>query len=128
MALVEQHAGHAELTPRKTKRYGWHPDLPDPRDRIFNLEEDIKVASALPLEVDLSPHMPPIYDQGQLGSCTGNGVARVLEYVAISQGEPSVTPSRLFIYYNERVIEGTVNSDSGAQIRDGIKVAVHKGA
>ncbi len=30
-------------------------------------------------------------------------------------------PSRLFIYYNERVIEHTVDSDSGAQIRDGMK-------
>jgi len=30
-------------------------------------------------------------------------------------------PSRLFIYYNERVIEGTAGTDSGAQIRDGIK-------
>ena len=34
-------------------------------------------------------------------------------------------PSRLFIYYNERVIEGTVDEDSGAMIRDGIK-SVHK--
>jgi len=29
--------------------------------------------------------------------------------------------SRLFIYWNERDIEGTTSSDSGAQIRDGIK-------
>jgi C1A family cysteine protease len=28
-------------------------------------------------------------------------------------------PSRLFIYYNERRIEGTVTTDSGAMIRDG---------
>jgi C1A family cysteine protease len=28
----------------------------------------------------------------------------------------------LFIYYNERALEGTVSSDSGAVIRDGIKV------
>jgi C1A family cysteine protease len=32
-----------------------------------------------------------------------------------------ITPSRLFIYYNERVMEGTVESDSGAMIRDGMK-------
>jgi C1A family cysteine protease len=36
-------------------------------------------------------------------------------------------PSRLFIYYNERVMEGTVNSDSGAQIRDGIKSVGQQG-
>ena len=40
----------------------------------------------------------------------------------MKQHAPQVfAPSRLFIYYNERVMEGTVNSDSGAQIRDGIK-------
>jgi C1A family cysteine protease len=32
-----------------------------------------------------------------------------------------VDMSRLFIYYNERVIEHSVDSDSGAMIRDGIK-------
>ena len=37
-------------------------------------------------------------------------------------------PSRLFIYYNERVIEGTVDEDSGAMIRDGIKSVAKQGA
>jgi len=32
-----------------------------------------------------------------------------------------MTPSRLFIYYNEREMEGTVSTDAGANIRDGIK-------
>jgi C1A family cysteine protease len=127
MALAEQQSGHPELTPRKTKRYGWRPDLPDHRDRIYNLEEAIHKPVALPVSVDLSPHMPPIYDQGQLGSCTGNGIARIMEYEGIKQGEAAVTPSRLFIYYNERVIEGTVDQDSGAQIRDGIKVVAKLG-
>ncbi len=36
-------------------------------------------------------------------------------------GNKAFTPSRLFIYYNERVIEGTVSTDAGAQVRDGIK-------
>ena len=36
-------------------------------------------------------------------------------------------PSRLFIYYNERVIEGTVGFDSGAQLRDGIKSVASQG-
>src|SRR5260370_23940936 len=37
-------------------------------------------------------------------------------------------PSRLFIYYNERVIERTVRMDSGAQLRDGIKSVASDGA
>ena len=44
-----------------------------------------------------------------------------LEFDAGRQGLPVSTPSRLFIYYNERAMEGTVGSDSGAQLRDGIK-------
>jgi len=43
----------------------------------------------------------------------------------MKESKPVLVPSRLFIYYNERVIEGTVNSDSGAQIRDGIKTISH---
>jgi C1A family cysteine protease len=128
MALVDEHPGQTEVASRKIKHYGWRPDLPDPRDRIFNLEEPISLGSALPNKVDLGAHMPPIYDQGQLGSCTANGIAGCLEYEAMRQGEPRVVPSRLFIYYNERAIEGTVNTDSGAQIRDGIKVVATQGA
>jgi len=47
----------------------------------------------------------------------------------MKQGQPNpFLPSRLFIYYNERVMEGTVNSDSGAMIRDGIKSVANQGA
>jgi C1A family cysteine protease len=45
----------------------------------------------------------------------------------MKQNLQDFVPSRLFIYYNERVIEGTVNSDSGAQIRDGIKAVASQG-
>jgi C1A family cysteine protease len=73
--------------------------------------------SRLPANVNLQSKCPPIYDQGQLGSCTANAIAAAVEYI----DNPRFMPSRLFIYYNERVIEGTIDSDSGAQIRDGIK-------
>jgi len=36
-------------------------------------------------------------------------------------------PSRLFIYYNERAREHTTRSDSGAQIRDGLKSVAKRG-
>lgn len=76
---------------------------------------------AAPTSFDLTPEMPPVYDQGEIGSCTGNAIAAVIEYEMSKQGGQSITPSRLFIYYNERVIEGTVDVDAGAEIRDGIK-------
>jgi C1A family cysteine protease len=78
--------------------------------------------------VDLRSACPPVYNQGQLGSCTANGIAGAIEFDQQKQGNKAFLPSRLFIYYNERVIEGTVDQDSGAQVRDGIKSVATLGA
>lgn len=63
------------------------------------------------------------------GNCTANAIAAAMEFDEIRQkvAKPFV-PSRLFIYYNERAMEGTVNSDSGAQIRNGIKSVAKLGS
>jgi C1A family cysteine protease len=109
---------------RKIAGYGWNRDLPDGRDFMYGAPAE--VVRQLPESVDLRPGCPPVYDQGQLGSCTANAIGGSLEFAQIKQKSKSpFTPSRLFIYYNERVIEHTVDSDSGAQIRDGVK-SVHK--
>jgi C1A family cysteine protease len=107
-------------------RYGWVRDLPDHRDRYWLAPA---LASAqLPVAVDLRPQCPPVYDQGQLGSCTANAIAGAVQFDETRSGvAPTWTPSRLFIYYNERVLEGTLDSDSGAQLRDGIKVIAADG-
>ncbi|OBI93157.1 hypothetical protein A9X00_14205 [Mycobacterium sp. 1245805.9] len=86
-----------------------------------------RLKGSLPPEYDLRPSMPAVYDQGQLGSCTGNAIAAAMEYERDRQGLSDFIPSRLFIYYNERALEGTVSSDSGAMIRDGIKVVNREG-
>jgi C1A family cysteine protease len=104
-----------------TRKYGWVRDLPDQRDHKLQLTPPGAPAPTLPSAIDLRSSCPPVYDQGQLGSCTANAIAAALEFDAARQKLPVSTPSRLFIYYNERVIEGTVSSDAGAQIRDGIK-------
>jgi C1A family cysteine protease len=111
----------------KIKRYGWIPDLPDQRDRMF--AAPAPTLRALPPRVDLRSGCPPIYNQGALGSCTANAIAGALQFDQIKQGQADrFTPSRLFIYYNERVIEGTVDEDSGAMLRDGIKTVAKQGA
>jgi C1A family cysteine protease len=110
----------------KIKRLGWVPDLPDMRDHLFAAAPS--VLTALPPSVDLSAKFPAPYDQGQLGSCTGNAIAGAIQFERRKQlVNPDFIPSRLFIYYNERVIENTVNYDSGAQIRDGIKSVAKQG-
>ena len=112
--------------PRKIRHYGWIPDQPDQRDHLYAVPP--QYLTALPARTDLRAKCPPVYDQGQLGSCTANAIGGALEFDRIQQKLPPFVPSRLFIYYNERVIEGTVRSDSGAQIRDGIKSVASQGA
>lgn len=107
--------------------YGWRPDLPDHRDR-FREVAPANLAN-LPKHVDLStnPAMPPVYDQQQIGSCTANGIAAAVEFMLRAENLTDFMPSRLFIYYNERAAEGTVGSDSGAQIRDGVRSVAKQG-
>ena len=105
--------------------YGWVPDLPDQRDKLY--QAPARMVAALPKSVDLRPGCPEVYDQGQLGSCTANAIGAALQFDQIKQKQADVfAPSRLFIYYNERVIENTVDEDSGAMIRDGIKARQKK--
>ena len=112
--------------PRKNQRYGWTPDLPDHRDHMYAAPP--RIVAALPPKVDLRPKCPPVVDQGNLGSCTANSIGNAHRFEQMKQGQAdSFLPSRLFIYFNERVIEGTVNSDSGAMIRDGIKSIAAQG-
>ena len=107
-------------------RYGWKKDIPDFRDREY-MALSISL-DQLPAHVDLRNPNIPILDQGQLGSCTANAIAIAHQYEQAKQQEKNIfTPSRLFIYYNERSMEGSVNEDSGAMIRDGIKSVVKQG-
>src|SRR5581483_9228194 len=89
------------------------------RDFLCSAPES--VLTALPKKVDLRPKMPPVYDQGHLGSCTANAIAAAFEFDQTQEKQPDFMPSRLFIYYNERASEGTTGTDSGAMLRDGIK-------
>jgi C1A family cysteine protease len=111
---------HEFLKARGVCRFGWVRDLPDHRDQYFSVAHG--TMSALPATTDLRAHCPPVYDQGQIGSCTANAIAAAIQFDRKrNKQSPDFVPSRLFIYYNERYMEHDVQSDRGAQIRDGIK-------
>jgi C1A family cysteine protease len=112
-------SGVSGLQSREVQKFGWVPDLPDARDFMYSAPE--AVLTKLPKKVDLRPKMPKIYDQGELGSCTANAIGAAFEFEQVKEGQKDFMPSRLFIYYNERAMEGTIDTDSGAMIRDGIK-------
>lgn len=104
---------------------GWRPSLPDFRDYQFGYR-----AALLPTSVDLrtDPAMSPIVDQGQLGSCTAHMAVAAYEFQAGKQGRTFEPRSRLFVYYNTRLLEGTVKWDSGAYCRDAFKALAGPGA
>jgi C1A family cysteine protease len=123
--LKNKKAKPSKIKQRSIQYYGWVPDIPDHRDLYFAPPPPEK----LPPKIDLIAECPKkVYDQGQLGSCTANAIAAAIEFDLIKEKKEIFTPSRLFIYYNERVIEGTINQDSGAMIRDGIKSVNKQGA
>ena len=121
--------GKKKMTSEKSRirkgAYGWVPDVPDQRDYL--LSAVLKVPARLPRKVDLRPLCSKVEDQGQLGSCTANALAGGLEFLERKDKVTFKDFSRLFIYYNERAMEHTINSDSGAMIRDGIKTLAKQG-
>jgi C1A family cysteine protease len=82
----------------------------------------------LPAFVDLRPHLTPIEDQGDVGSCTANALAGALEYLEKRTNGHDGRVSRLFIYWNERDFEGNTSEDHGAALSDGIKALKEEGA
>lgn len=104
------------------QKYHWLRDVPDARDYTYK-----PTVTAPPKTVDMRLTCSAIEDQGNLGSCTGNAIAGAIELVD-RKNKKQLDVSRLFIYYEERVLEGSVNYDTGAYIRDGLKVVNKKGA
>jgi len=100
----------------------WKADRLDTRDYRYQVTQKLN-----PNLVDLRKYCSPIENQGSLGSCTGQSIAGAIELLNKRGGKHNDV-SRLFIYYYERLILGTVNYDSGAYIRDGIKATNKYGA
>lgn len=104
---------------------GWRPDLPDQRDHRLNTFTVPRVPRAF----DRRNNLPPVWDQGQIGSCTGHGAAAAWVDAAQHAGAAGVpTPSRLFLYWNARALEGSTGFDAGATIRDVVKGLAKFGA
>lgn len=102
-----------------SRTYGWVRDLPSNENNFLSSAHP-SVIRTFPKEKFLS-NLSYVYDQGRLGSCTANALGSAFEYAQINQNLEDFIPSRLFIYYNERDIEGTIKYDSGAALSDGIK-------
>ena len=70
----------------------------------------------------------PILDQGDLGSCTANVTSSAILFYLKQYKLKEYQPSRLYIYYFSRLLEGTINEDSGCDIRNVLKAISKYGA
>jgi C1A family cysteine protease len=117
--------------------YGFKPSPKDPRDfkKSFTEKSILKFKTSHNLDVDLSTERFNLtdimteqqkdavsyIDQGSLGSCTANATSFAYFFDEIKQKNKYIFfPSRLFLYYNERVLTDTVDIDSGASLRDAL--------
>ena len=99
--------------------YGWKPQPVDNRDFLQPTKNLAEVALDSAVNLTETTTWPVVYNQGALNSCTSNATAAIFEWLTIKEAnEPDFMPSRLFIYYNARVMEDTVEDDSGVYIRD----------
>ncbi len=106
--------------------------------KLMGLRAPAPSTTPLPKEVDLSRYCK-IMNQGGLGSCTSFALAGQMFMRQAMQLEekgktlPKIMAkqepvSHLFIYWEERNLEGSVNEDAGASIGDGILTLYKKGA
>lgn len=100
---------------------GWRKDKYDGRDYLH------RRLAVIPDSVDLSPYLPEVRDQGQVGSCVGFGIGGNITATAKQQGVYSEWFSPTWIYNGARFIEGTLNEDAGAYPRDGFEWLISKG-
>lgn len=122
----------------RIKRMGWRPDLPDIRDYglshpklpegfVKGIMAPLQTIPVDHLEVDLRPNCSPIYDQGELGSCTAHGVIGLHEFLELKTYKRFTSLSRRFLYKVTRSFIG-VNGDTGAEIRNAMGALAFFGA
>jgi C1A family cysteine protease len=118
-------------------KYDRKSDKPDPQDVLYTPEPGTAVIGN---KCDLRPLCSPVFNQGQVGSCTGNAAAGAFEFLQLKELRESALgaaenfdgryepASRLFIYYNERRLNSDTGEDAGATLRDAVKSLLYYGA
>lgn len=100
---------------------GAKKDKPDRRDYLA------KLSSELPKRVMLKEYCPEIRNQGKMGSCTAHAAVSLVEIERNIAGEYYIEGSELYNYYYSRLLGGFYPKDSGAYLRDAMKVLLEYG-
>ena len=106
-------------------KFGWLKDYPDFRDFYQNgpvFKEALrKLKNNKDHAVDLRKYCSPVEDQGNLGSCTANAAAGMVEFYEKKAFGNFLDASRLFIYKATRTLMKT-KGDTGAYLRTTMKL------
>jgi C1A family cysteine protease len=99
--------------------FACHPDPIDSRD-LYADQVMLEPTTVIKRQVDLTPKFSMIENQGELGSCVAQSIVGAIELYEKTDNT-FIDRSRLYVYYNGRLIMGTVNEDSGMYVRDALK-------
>jgi C1A family cysteine protease len=110
---------HPEIQPAQYSSYK--------KSNITNVPQCRYIRSDLPRKVDMRRNMPPVYDQGRLGSCALNAIAGAVQFHETRIGLPMLMPSRLQMYYMFRESKGLVDIDTGCSFDDVIALVQENG-
>lgn len=86
--------------------------------------DSVYVGTGTPIKdtVDLRKWDSPVEDQSHLGSCAAEAIVSAYEILCRKVAQGSYEDlSRLFVYYNGRLLENLVEEDSGIYLRDGLE-------
>ncbi len=115
------------LTPPRIKGRGAIPSPVDNRqytdedDLIKAILGDRKIPQKLPAKVDLTRDFSPVWNQGNIGSCTAQAGVALMEFIQrrqlkkLGKEDSFIAGSRLFVYKNTRNLYGEIG-DTGAPI------------
>ncbi len=104
-------------------RFGWKKDRYDSRDYRFKARRALKI----PNQASLEFFLPDVRNQGEVGSCSGFGTAGAASGLAKQLNAFREWFSPTWIYNGARYIEGSLNSDDGAYMRDCMDWVLERG-
>lgn len=87
----------------------------------------LEMAVPLPTQIDLRPICPPVYSQGNFNACTANAVGALLHVCRLKKGLSVDAPSRMYIYWFERILTNQQGIDSGGSITDAVSAVINHG-
>lgn len=102
---------------------GRRPDKKDQRDRRYSAVHR-GAGRQIPEKVDLSPMLPPCFNQLKTSSCGPHSASALMCHLTATK----IPYSRLQIYWGVRAIEGDIDEDSGVECRDLFRVLQVTGA